>query len=449
MRERIRIPKESETIGKLREKRIREKVEAQRKRFHFPPAWWTGAVEETSIVLLLFALNLALLSPFLTTPDRGTIFSAPVIPLLARIFEFLGISFEQSLRAVLTIFMALFPVTFYLFVRSLTGRKLPAFAATLFVSFPISPFLGERVRAAFVNGDGPHIASLTFGPLALLGLLSFLRHGGLRNLVIASVGIALVGLTSPFGFMIAILSSVIAAFSEMLLGRGRLKFVRAVLAILVSLGLTSFWYNPGFVRLILVSPQGQDVFETFSKLIPISFFAVPILGVFGFLLFERRPQLQPLFLASFLTIIFFLIVAVGGGIFPSHPTRYTSEFGAALAFLLGILVWWLVDFIKLDKRAQKLIGVDGKKREILANLIPVGLFLLFLLLSLARFSYFRELSQPPVLGLWEGVQRGEIWQIRERADGIASILGYIITGITFGGIGLISTRIRQLPRTAH
>src|SRR3989344_8997585 len=258
------IPTESETIAVKRAARVAEKI--ARSRLRFTPAWWSKTPLEVLLVTVLFAINLYLLSPALGTEAAKTSFSGPVIPLLANILKFFGVPFTYALQHVVVLFFAFFPVSLYFFIRKIGGRKL----------------------AAFFGEDSPHIASLTLIPLALLTQIQFLREGKFINLFFASLFVALVALTSPFGFFVLLAFATVTTFSEMLLGTGRLKIFRFLVIILVAAGLSSFWYNPHFGLALIMGPVGEEVRETVARLIPISFFIVPILAAFGFLLLIRH-----------------------------------------------------------------------------------------------------------------------------------------------------------------
>ena len=50
-----------------------------------------------------------------------------------------------------------------------------------------------------------------------------------------------------------------------------------------------------------------------------------------------------------------------------------------------------------------------------------------------------------VLGLWEGVDKGDIWEAKERFRGIGSLLGYSITAISISRLGVLGfkTKVRK------
>jgi len=108
-----------------------------------------------------------------------------------------------------------------------------------------------------------------------------------------------------------------------------------VLVLVIAGGLSAFWYNPEFVRLSLVSSPGRAVMAAVKNLIPLSFFVLPVLGTFGFLIFDKRAHLQPLFVALGLTIVFGLISFAGGlaKFAVSAQSRYHPEVSMALSIL--------------------------------------------------------------------------------------------------------------------
>jgi hypothetical protein len=50
------------------------------------------------------------------------------------------------------------------------------------------------------------------------------------------------------------------------------------------------------------------------------------------------------------------------------------------------------------------------------------------------------LSENNVLGIWTGVERGAIWQERDRFDGVYSFFGYGITLIGMVGLTVVSLK---------
>lgn len=433
--EKERIPKETETIAARRAARVAEKI---RKAGRLRPgrAWWSNSLVEGVALLVLFLLNFYLVYKFFDFPAPDTTFSGPTIPLMAKLLEFFGVPLPYSIQYVNLSFFLAFPITFYLFIRKVTERKLAALLAVLFATLPIYPLAKVRIQIAFVGIEGPHVASLTAIPLAIFGVLSFIREGGMKNLAIAAGSSALVALISPFGFLVYAIFAVISAFSEMLLGRARVKLVRFIVSFFFAATLVSFWYNPAFFYWMITGPLGEEIRQMATKLIPISFFTLPILGAFGYLLFDRKPDLQSVFLATFYSISFGMIVLVGGGFVPSHPSRYLSEFGMSLAFLAGVGIVGMLDLLKFRKK--RILAFIGNK--------ALSFYILFVLvLALVFFILIKRdgitLDSESILGLWIGVEHGEIWAAKDKG-GILSYSGYLITGLSALSLFVIGIKNR-------
>lgn len=428
------VPKESETIKARRAARLAERLREARETIQSHKAWWSNGSMEFLGVSLLVILNVVTIFQFFGTSAVQTTYSGPVIPLLAKAVSLLGIPFNYATQIIYIIFFLIFPVTFYIFVKKISGRKLVALLSVLFASLPFYLFAYIRVNASFLGNDSAHIASLSIIPVALLGLISFVHNGGTRNLIVASVFSALVALISPFGFMTYAILAAILGFSEVLLGKGRQKLFRLLVVFLVAGGLSSFWYNPAFFVWMITGPMGEEIRYMISRLIPISFFVLPILGAFGYLLFDRKPTLQPVFLASFFSIAFAIIGLAGGGVFPSHPGRYLPEFGISLSFLLSILIVKASDYLKFSQNPKL---VKYKKGYI----VNTGLTVIFLLLiSLTIFGKNSLASERQVLGIWEGVDKGDIWEAKDAFGAASQVLGYTISTAAIFGLGFLARK---------
>jgi hypothetical protein len=247
-----------------------------------------------------------------------------------------------------------------------------------------------------------------------------------------------VALTSPIGFIVLGVFMVVITFSEMLLGQGRLKAVRLVIVLVLAAGFSAFWYSPKFVFMIIGSSQGQLVKRALTNLLPPSFFFLPLLGVFGFLLFENRPQLQSLFIGFFLTVAFGLF-SLGAGLAHPAPSRFLAAFGLSLAFLMGVLIVNLFDFLRLSPRLKKL-GKLGTYQP----LVSFGLLGILLVVSTALLMSYRyelwQLESTQVLGL-ASEQKVGLWNIKDQIKPLENFLGYSITGATGLLLALIKLRL--------
>jgi hypothetical protein len=431
------LPKESETIAARRAIRLAEKLSQARESLRERRSWWSNVLTEVIALILVFTLNLYLVMPFFGSSVSDTFFSGPVFPVLAKFIEVFNIPLSYAIQIVNIIFFLLFPISLYFMVKFITHRKIVAIVAVLLSSLPFYPFGYVRLTSAFIGSDAAHIAGLSIIPIALLTLIKFIREGGIKYLIIASISSALVALTSPFAFMTYGMLAFILAFSETLLGKGRLKIFRTGIVFLFAGGLNSFWYNPSFFFWMLMGPLGHDIRLTVSKLFPISFYTLPVLATFGYLLFDRKPNLQPIFIAGFYTISFALIALAGGGIFPSHPSRYIAELGLSLSMLAAILAVKLFEYLK----SLNFLVMKKFSKALVFNSITV--LLLLFLMSAIFLGRKNLVSASNVLGAWEGIDKGEIWEAKDRFRGASSLLGHAITGatiISLAFVGVISKK---------
>lgn len=434
-----RIPKESETIAARHSARFARKLMQARKRMTTDKKWWSNAASESFFLFLIFSLNVFMIASFWQSPVVNNTFSGPAMPLLIKLVEYLNFSTSTATQLVSAFFYLLLPFSIYFFVRFITERKMTAIFTSIIVSLPFYPFAKTRIISSFFGTDAAHIASLAVIPIGLYGILRFVRHGGAINLIMAALASAVVALISPFGFMIYMIFALITGFSEMLLGKGRLKLFRMIVVFMFAGGLCSFWYNPGFFFWMISGPMGQEIRFMISKFIPISFFVVPALGVFGYLLFDRKPTLQPVFLASFFTITFLLISLAGGGVVPSHPSRYVYELGISFSFLVSIIIVSISDYVRLSKK----IGLSKMHKTFLAN----GMLLLSLVILVAGVVFGKNqmiTETSNVLGMWEGVQKGDIWLARDRFGGLHAFAGHTITGVSVLGLLFMSLKVKDI-----
>jgi hypothetical protein len=392
--------------------------------------WKSGLLVDILVALFLLFLNSLYLVPFFGQPDKSNVFSAPLFPLISYLTSRVtGLPMAKAITINLSLFVLLGPISLYFFLIRLAHRRLSGFFASLIYSLPTEWFTKGRIKMVFLVGDGGHIASLTLIPLVALFLLNFLRKGKFGSLVLASLGMGVIALASPFGLLVGVMVLTVIAFSEFLQGEGRLKIARFLVFIGLAVGLVAFWYNPGFVGLFLRSHQGLAIRKTFVNLIPISFVVVPILGAFGFLLFEKKAHLQPLLVVLGLAILFSLVSFANyvGRFFPSHPRRYLPALGFALSCLLGILSGAISDYLKFRGKLGKvrLTPLGRSLARKIFWLMGLGLMGVMVVSSL---SSVWQLPESQVLGLWEeGATAGGFWEIKRQAGGISAGIGYGVT----------------------
>lgn len=408
------VPEENETIAIKRTARIADKLMRSRGARFAARSWWSGTVVEVCFLIAIIILNLMTIWQFLGTATPNTAFSGPVVPLLAKMFWGLGFEFRYGLQLINVFFTLGLYGTMYLLVRNVTGRKMVAYLSVLVASLPVGLFADARVRMSFAGQDTPHIISLTVSMVAISVMLGFLRKGGVWRLVVNVIVLSVVGLMSPTGFLSLLVFTGVTVFSEMLLGSGRLKVSRAIMVIALAVGLSSFWYSPGFLYWLVMGAVGAELRGVLAKLIPISMFAVPLLAIFGFLLFDRKPGWQPFFLALFYSVGFLAMVLAGGG-------KFLAETGLAVAFLSGVIIVKLFDYV----RGMNVVWLKA------ASWAGVAVIVLGCLgaITLARDKTYEDDFR--VLGVWTDVEKDHIWIKRDEfMKSPLSYLGTMITSVT-------------------
>lgn len=431
----FQTPERNETLAERQQERTQRLNHLRHQLGRFTPEWWVR-IGEIFGLGFLFLLNFWLVLPFFGSPDQANVFSAPMIPVLADIISPFVVHVYGVRIWILTL-LIFFPLSFYFFAREISGRKLIGFISSLVLSLPISFFLPLRLEMGVLDGDGAHIVSLTIIPLICLMLFRFLRSGNFWTGVMSAFGSTLVALTSPMGFLVLGIFMSVLTFSEMLLSSGRLKFLRFIVVVIITAGFSAFWYNPKFVILTLQSPQGKLIEKTFTNLLPISFFLLPILGVFGFLLFENRAKLQPLFIALFLSFTFGFF-SLGAGISHPSPSRFLPGLGASLALLIGVAFVGLFDFLRLSEKINKYLSTQYRK-WLSFGLLGILFGSVATLIMLSRLPTSGEAI---VLGS-AAEQRIGFWEIRERTSQIESLIGYTISILTILAVAILRAKLRQ------
>ena len=374
--------------------------------------------------ILVFLANLFLVLPLFGRPLPGASFSTPVLPMLSG-------GREEIVRFLILGVYILGPVSLYFYVLEITGRRLTSLLASLIYTLPTT-----RLFQAIVLGDEAHIFALSLLPLFLIYFLRFLRKPTVNLAIISGVSIALIALTSPFALFTFLIFVGILTYSEMLLGRGRVKLLYTFLVLIAAAGLSAFWYHPGFVIKIFAGEQGRALLTTFWSLVPPSFFLVPIFGAFSFLIFDRRPNLQPIFLAVSGFFVFLLLVFVGSHIstsFVPAPSRFLPELTLAAAFLLALILVGIVEILKTD--------LVGKKLKLSPKWLPslARGFLIFILTFLSVSIVF---VRPAFWALAEGQTQITGVKLVNNGGGIDKVFGGVITVLTSLALALTKLKTR-------
>lgn len=179
--------------------------------------------------------------------------------------QLLGWSYSHAYRVLTAASYVGALVTLYLFAKTWFKNTVAGFVTALcygilpsIISILYGEVATDRFALDFVEprrftilvrwGEGPHIVSLLFLPLAGLFLVKFLRQGNKWMLLLGSICTGLVALTNSVGTwgMVILFGAIV--IGEIVEGKyWKQAFWRSVVFGLVSFGLVSFWFNPLFL----------------------------------------------------------------------------------------------------------------------------------------------------------------------------------------------------------
>lgn len=307
--------------------------------------------------------------------DTGTL-SLVFIPFIGQILSSLFSGKNNVFLSTIILIGYVFgPVSFFMYVWFVTKRHLPAIIAaliSLLPLFPFSPHVPERLSLALVDRDGGHILGLTIVPWIAIVYHLYLRSGQVKWQYVAALLSFIVGLISFFTFTISLVVLFYVSISEALVSEGRVKMKRFAILAVVIVAILGLVYNVSLFSM-LASNSGRATVAVLVNFLPLTFFIVPILGTFAFLIFDRRPQLQPLFLSLALTVTFALLHLVRTSFVEVSlfdRDRYAAELSFSAATLVGVLVLWIFELMRqgifvtniptlLPFRRQVAIGIVG------------------------------------------------------------------------------------------
>ncbi|KKR50627.1 MAG: hypothetical protein UT84_C0009G0014 [Candidatus Curtissbacteria bacterium GW2011_GWA1_40_16] len=311
------------------------------------------------------------------------VFSTQFVPWICGIFaQILNIDPQILISDFILVLMTLGPVSFYFFAQKLTHRHFPAVITGLATMLPVFWFssnLNPRLILALRDGDGGHIAGLTVITMASLIYLLYVREGKKLHLFLLTILLCLAGLISFFSLYIFMAFFILISISEILVGYGKIKAKRFAMGGILIFLIIAVVYNLDLWN-IVSSEDGRTALVVMTNIIPLLFFLVPVLGTISFLIFDRRPELQPLFLALGTTAIFGLLHFVRVSIVDIpllHQDRYAAEFSFSTGFLIGVITTYIFDLL----RAGKLINKSPLlyNRRTLIAFVFAGIILLGLL----------------------------------------------------------------------
>lgn len=297
------------------------------------------------------------------------VFYTPILPVsIALLHVFGNVDFWQAYRIFTGLGLVLAPVSLFFMVLTLSKDRMAALASAVFYSIAPSIFYfilssGEVKADNFgsplldprriVNlarwGEGPHIFSLIFLPLAGLFFFKALNDRRKTSVLSAVFFIALTALTNAIGlYALAVLLFSIFVVELFFEAKDRFEVLaRSIFIAVFTYGLLAFWYNLSFMKTFF--GEGGGVVQNWLNMMPWGI-AFLLGGLFLLLFIFKKTINDKASSAVFLwAICVFTIVAV---YYLSAPPevwqervelapqalRYVLEVDMAIAALVGILI---------------------------------------------------------------------------------------------------------------
>ncbi|MBI2021510.1 hypothetical protein HYS93_01355 [Candidatus Daviesbacteria bacterium] len=297
------------------------------------------------------------------------VFYTPLLPVLeAMLHKFWGFELWEAYRNLTGFAYIVGPVSLFFLAWQLSKRLIGGVVAGVLYSVLPTIFYfilesGEvaqdRFSADFWDprrftilvrwGEGPHLFSLIFIPIAGLFFARFLEKPKRVNLFLTAIFVGLVGLTNAIGLFATILLMASMAFvkfcqSDTNRSKNLLLFILAGVA---SLGLISFWYNLTFLSTFF--REGGGTSNILISSFPWGWIAGFVAIFIAFILIRRF--IKDFGLASSL-VWFLLMFTVVATYYLSAPPdesayriellpqalRYNAEVDLSMALLIGIFV---------------------------------------------------------------------------------------------------------------
>src|SRR3989344_30429 len=383
------------------------------------------------IMLFTFVIFWPIISNF----NFEAVFYTPFIPSIINIFGILGIA-ERSIVAL--IYLTSFIVSVggvYLLVRYLTRRQSTAiFAGLFYIIWPIPIFVllfftgrvfesGLVSPASFLSiiyGEVDYFFALALLPYAALFFLNYLKYARKIDLLSAVILCLLIFLANQSQSLSLILVLSVLSLTEIFLGQFRLKIKRAILLIVISLGLASFWYIP----IAIASPTAiftSHVVANLKLLFPLPAIVGILSLIISFAFFAKRQDRQVIFLSFLLLVVFSSLVGdwlLSGRSYVAHPNRLIPNMIMFGSVVLASAATALLDKVNLAGR------VNFEKWSLLKKIIGS---IFFGIISFAVLSITAVILTPIGIRLVTG--EGGIWtkirmqMITERAESMANAGG--------------------------
>ncbi len=369
-----------------------------------------GSIEVSYVSMGKFILDLGFgtWAPFWYFGFPFHVFYTPLLPVLeAFLTKFFGMPLWESYRMLTGAAFILGPVSVFLLGWQLSKRVLGGFISGLL--FTVSPtafyfilksgeVAADRISVDFWDprrftilvrwGEGPHLFSLIFVPLAGVFFARLLEKPKFTNLFFTAIFVGLIALTNAIGLFSGILLLACMSFSKFVINKDVKSFGLMIMTGLVSLGLVSFWYNLTFISTFL--REGGSSGNILVSLFPWGW--VVGVGLIIFLYYFIRRFLKD-FAVSTVFLWFGTLFLVVWVYYTSAPPdepyrriellpqalRYNVEVDLSLSLLLGVVFSRLISF---------LVGKWG-----LLKVIPIPVGILFTIVSIGYIQPFIPVAQ--------------------------------------------------------
>ncbi|MBU0648184.1 glycosyltransferase family 39 protein [Patescibacteria group bacterium] len=294
----------------------------------------------------------------------------PVMPyLIALMSKIFSLSITHSYRIITAIFVLLTPLSIYSFVHYLTKRKTAAFLGSLmYILLPSIAYLfipqitstpsiagwpPYQLIVFSQFGEGPHLVSLFFLPLAALYFIKSYRQPDILNYIGAAMFIALTMLTNLFGGFALLVILALIVIGKLAIYIQNFSIKRLLIIGLLSYALTAFYFDYSFIQSILQSgyihPENMPHWPPFLLM-----FVLILFGVLPITLFLRHKLMGNDRSFKWFLMTTWTLVFLGVGIVFYHygyslvtqPNRYLPEAQIGFVVLLAMFFTNLIDFVK-------------------------------------------------------------------------------------------------------
>lgn len=365
--------------------------------------------------VLLAQISLIIFWPILSQIEFEEAFFTPLVPFLINLFRVFGVNAQDSIKIIIVGSFTMSTVGIYLFVRELTRKHItPILAALIYLLPPIPVFTLTFIRRGLleaelasaksffmvVYGDGAHFLALALIPFASIFFLRYLKSNHAHNLVFSVLFCSLILLTNRTHALNLFIILGVLSLTELFLDQTKIKMIRLLQVLFLSVGVVSFWYTPSYWYTSILS-FSQVFIGNAKYLFPLPFIIALLALLFSFVFFARREARQLIFL-SFLLVAIFLSITGSWYLthhsFVPHPYRILSLINMFGAITLAILINTIIQRLNLGQYM---------KLERLSSASRTAAALIFSILSFVVLAFGAYTLSPLAIMLFSGP--GGIW----------------------------------------